>query len=256
MSALKQHTLKNGLLIGILFFVLYPLGVYKIIRLKYPRWVQITYAITGFPIFIVVFTLTTIILLGVILPDLDPTVSSHLDRTVWNKEGNYSSTFLKSRYETNNAYELLQMDIEPKGGNWWHYHTAFEETFTVVKGELAVEIGEEKHIIKEGESVTVPKRNLHQFFNTTDSVTIVQVRASPAGGLEKTIRIAYGLINKGELGRDKATASLSTLILMGSYSNTYPPSFLPTWIQEPLFDGMAKIAQWRGEDKALEAYFK
>ena len=47
MSNLNQQlAFKNSkLFIGILFLVLYPLGVYKIIKLKYPRWAQAVYII-------------------------------------------------------------------------------------------------------------------------------------------------------------------------------------------------------------------
>lgn len=246
----------NKRVLAILFVALYPLGVYAIWKQRYPRWAKIAYSILGLPIFLIFYTYLVIVLLGSVLPDLDPSTSPHLDRTVWNNEGHYSCTFIKTRNETKGEYELMRVGVEPKGGNWWHYHTTFDETFTVVEGELIVETEGKKHVLKKGESTVVRKKDLHQFYNATDSVTLVLVRVTPAAGLEKTIRIAYGLINKGEFSRDNVTANPWHLFLMGCYSNSYPPSFLPTWMQEPFFDGLAKIAQWKGEDKALEVYFK
>jgi quercetin dioxygenase-like cupin family protein len=251
------YAFKNSkIFIGILFLVFYPLGVYKIWKQSYPRWVQAAYIILGLPVFLIVFIYFTIVLAGTMLPDLDRSTSPHLDRTVWNKEGNYSCTFIKTKSETGDAYELMQVGVEAKGGNWWHYHSTFDEEFTVVSGELTVETEGKKQVIKKGESTVVPKTKLHQFHNATDSVTTVLVRVTPAAGLEKTIRIAYGLINKGEMGRNSSTANPWHLFLLGGYSNSYPPPILPTWIQEPFVDGLAKIAQWKGEDKALEVYFK
>ena len=244
------------LALAILFVVLYPVGVYSIWKQQRPRWAKFVYTILGFPVFLIIYTYLAIVLLGSVLPELDPSTSSQLERTIWNKEGNYSCTFIKTRNETEGAYELMKVGVEPKGGNWWHYHTTFDETFTVVQGELTVETEGKKQVIKKGDSTVVHKKNLHQFYNTTDSVTIVLVKVTPAAGLEKTLRIAYGLINKGEMGRDNATANPWHLFLLGCYSNSYPPSFLPTWMQEPFFDGLARIAQWKGEDKALEVYFK
>ncbi len=254
MSTLNFKNTKLAL--AILFVALYPAGVATIWKQEYPRWIKVAYTFLGLPVFLIFYTFLVIILLGSILPELDPTTSPHLDRIVWNKEGNYSCTFLKTRNETEGAYELMKVGVEPKGGNWWHYHTTFDETFTVVEGELTVETKEKTYVIQKGDSVVVNKKTLHQFYNATDSITTVLVRVTPAAGLEKTIRIAYGLINKGELGRDNATANPWHLFLLGCYSNSYPPSFLPAWIQEPFFDGLAKIAQWKGEDKALEVYFK
>ncbi len=257
MSNSNQYAfMSSNLFMAILFVGCYPLGVYKVWKQKYPGWIKASYTILGLPVFLIVFIYLTIVVLGFILPDLDRSTSPHLARTVWNKEGNYSCTFIKTRRETEGAYELMQVDVEPKGGNWWHYHSTFEEGFTVVSGELIVETQGKKQIIKKGESTIVPKGTLHQFHNLSDSLTTVLVSVTPAAGLEKTIRIAYGLINKGELGRDAASANPWHLFLLGSYSDSYPPSFLPKWIQEPFFDGLAKIAQWKGEDKALEVYFK
>lgn len=246
----------NKLKLAIFFLTLYPLGVYIIWKQHYSRSMKIIYTILGLPVFFIIYTYLAIVMAGSVLPELDPYTNPHLDRTVWNEEGNYSCTFVKTRNETEGAYELMRVGVEPKGGNWWHYHTTFDETFTVVQGELTVETEGKKQIIRKGDSTVVYKKNLHQFYNTSDSITIVLVRVTPAAGLEKTIRIAYGLINKGELSRDNATANPWHLFLLGCYSNSYPPSFLPTWMQEPFFDGLAKIAQWKGEDKALEVYFK
>ena len=36
-------------------------------------------------------------------------------------------TVLKSPKETNNEYLLLEIELDPKGGNGLHYHTSFQK---------------------------------------------------------------------------------------------------------------------------------
>jgi len=39
-----------------------------------------------------------------------------------------------------------------------------------------------------------------------------------------------------------------------AYSETYLAG-MPKWFQGPLINSLAKIAQWKGEDKSLYKYF-
>ena len=80
------------------------------------------------------------------------------------------------------------------------------------------------------------------------------VKTVPASGLEKTIRVAYGLINDGLLKNDM-TENPWHMALLLAYSESYLQG-LPGWFQEPLINALAKIAQWRGEDHELYKYFK
>jgi hypothetical protein len=95
---------------------------------------------------------------------------------------------------------------------------------------------------------------MHYFANPSDSMILMQVRVSPAAGLEKSIRIAYGLANDG-LFKDGMSKNPWHLALLLGYSGTYLPD-IPGFIQEPLVNALAKIAQWKGEDKSLEKYFR
>jgi hypothetical protein len=45
------------------------------------------------------------------------------------------------------------------------------------------------------------------------------------------------------------------MALLLAYSESYLPA-MPSWFQEPLINSLARIAQWKGEDKALYKYFR
>lgn len=240
--------------VAALWLVFYPVGVFKIWKSGQRRWLKITYTILGLPIFLVFFTYLSIVLFAAFLPPLDRTVGHRTDRTVVNGEGNYSATFVKTGAETNGAYELVQVELEPYGGNDWHYHANFEESFTVLDG--AVRIGEDgkEILLNKGDSTSVSREHFHFFKNARKEKSVLLVKIAPAGGLEKTLRVAYGLINDGLL-RNDMTENPWHMALLLAYSESYLP-MMPSWFQEPLITSLAKIAQWKGEDKVLYKYFK
>jgi hypothetical protein len=145
--------------------------------------------------------------------------------------------------------------VEPKGGNSWHYHKTFDEHFTVLIGELTVGLNGKTTVLKAGEGATVPRNTLHHFHNATDTTVTIQVKATPASGLEKSIRVGYGLTNTEQWGKSMFPKNPWHLPLILGYSGTYLPH-IPKFIQEPFVNALAKIAQWKGEDKALEVFFK
>jgi len=235
-------------------YLFYPTGVVRIWKGKRLWWLRLLYTIIGLPIFLAVTLFLSIITFALFLPPLDMSVGKRTDRTVFNSGGNYRSTFLKTGAETNGAYELIQVEVEPHGGNGWHYHKNFEERFTVLKGTAKVGRQGKEYLVKQGDSAVAYKTEHHYFSNPTDSTILLLVRVTPARGLEKSIRVVYGLANDGQFKGEITDNPWHMALLLG-YSGTYLPD-IPRFIQEPLVDAFAKIAQWKGEDKVLEKYFK
>ncbi len=236
-----------------LSLLFYPVGVVRIWRGKTRLWVKLLYSILVLPVFLLVSVYLAIVLFAAFLPRLDRTVGNRSDKTIYNKEGNYSATFVKSGYETNNAYELVQVELEPRGGNDWHYHNRFVEQFTVVDGQVKIGNNGEEIVLDKGQTTEASKKDMHYFKNALDQKSVLLVKTIPAAGLEKTLRVAYGLINDGLLKNDM-TENPWHMCLLLAYSESYLPG-MPNWFQEPLINSLAKIAQWRGEDKSLYKYF-
>lgn len=243
---------RNGLFILSLLF--YPVGVFRIWRRKGSLWVKLLYSVLGLPLFLLWFSYAFIVIFAAFLPPLDRTVGNRFDRTIVNSEGNYSATFLKTGAETNGAYELVQVELEPFGGNDWHYHKNFEEQFTVLEGEVNIGNDGKETRLQKGESAMANRSDMHFFKNARKEKSVLLVKISPASGLEKTLRVAYGLINDGQLKNDMTKNPWHMALLLG-YSESYLQG-MPGWFQEPLINSLAKIAQWRGEDRELFKYFK
>lgn len=235
-------------------YLFYPVGVVRIWKGKGKLWLKSLYTVAGLPVFLILSSYLAIVFFAAFLPPLDRSVGNRPEKTIVNSEGNYSATFLKTGNETNGAYELVQVELEPYGGNDWHYHKTFVEEFTVLKGQVKIGHNGDELLLQEGQSASAAREDMHFFKNAGEEKALLLVKITPAAGLEKTLRVAYGLINDGLLKNDMTSNPWHMALLLG-YSESYLP-FMPAPIQEPLIDALAKIAQWKGEDKSLYKYFK
>lgn len=252
-SALRR--ILNGVDWILLAWLALPYGMYRLNRQKAPRWQQLTFIGLGIVPFLLTYALLGIIGFGSLLPDLDVSVGNRPDRNITNSIDHYSVTFLKTSRETGGAYELVQVELGPHGGNGWHYHTNFVERFTVQKGQLSIGLeGKELNLLP-GQQAQAAIRQMHKFYNSTDKPTTFLVQIVPGRGFEKTLRSAYGLMNTGGTGKDGLPKNVWHLCLLLGYSESYMDG-LPGWIQEPLVQSLARIAQWKGEDKALEQFYR
>ena len=89
-------------------------------------------------------------------------------------------TILLSGEDTNGHYCLIDMHVPPDGGPSPHRHD-FEETFTVLEGEIEVTFRSEKSTLRAGETANVPANAPHSFTNASDAPARVLCTCSPAG---------------------------------------------------------------------------
>jgi len=89
-------------------------------------------------------------------------------------------TILLSGMDTAGRYCLIDMHIPPGGGPPPHRHD-FEETFTLLEGELAFTFRGAKMVARAGETVHIPANAPHQFHNASDAAARMLCLCSPAG---------------------------------------------------------------------------
>ncbi len=239
--------------LSLLWYLFYPVGVFRIWKRKRSAWLKLSYTILYLPVFLAVFLYSSIVVFAAFLSPLDTSVGNRADRTIVNGS-DYTVTFLKTAAETNGAYELVQVELEPGGGNMWHYHRNFEEHFQVVDGAVTIGRNHREQLLQKGDSARANRKEMHFFRNDRNEKSVLLVRVSPAAGLEKTLRVAYGLTNDGLMENDMTKNPWHMALLLG-YSESYLEG-MPAWFQEPLINSLARIAQWKGEDRELYKYFK
>jgi quercetin dioxygenase-like cupin family protein len=106
-------------------------------------------------------------------PDLDPGLS-HIGLA----GGTY--TILLSGNDTDGRYSLISMIIPPGGGPPPHRHD-FEESFTILEGEIEATFRGEKSTVRAGETVNIPANAPHSFVNSSEKTVKLLCICSPAG---------------------------------------------------------------------------
>lgn len=102
-------------------------------------------------------------------------------------------TILLTGDDTNGRYCLIDMHIPPGGGPPPHRHD-FEESFTILEGEIETTFRGEKAVARAGETVNIPANAPHQFHNASDRPVRLLCICSPAGQeeffMEVGVRVA------------------------------------------------------------------
>jgi quercetin dioxygenase-like cupin family protein len=89
-------------------------------------------------------------------------------------------TILVRGADTNGRYCLIDMYVPPGGGPPPHRHD-FEESFTLLEGEVDVTFRGEKSIARTGDTLNIPANAPHQFHNASDRPARLLCVCSPAG---------------------------------------------------------------------------
>ncbi|MEO8405262.1 MAG: cupin domain-containing protein [Chitinophagaceae bacterium] len=162
---------------------------------------------------------------------------------------------LKTSEETGGVYTLAEIDIAPGGSNTMHIHSAFEETFTAIKGTLGVRIKNKKHFLHPGGSMTVPLYTPHYFFNEGKESITCQIQFFPAHeNFIKGLAIAYGLAADGMTSKKGIPKSILQLALIMQLTDTKPAGL--SGVLFPVFKWLARKARKNGMEKVLlEKYY-
>ena len=89
-------------------------------------------------------------------------------------------TILLGGGDTAGRYCLIDMHIPPGGGPPPHRHD-FEESFTVLAGEIEVTFRGATAVLHAGETANIPANAPHQFRNTTEHPARLLCICAPAG---------------------------------------------------------------------------
>jgi quercetin dioxygenase-like cupin family protein len=89
-------------------------------------------------------------------------------------------TILLAGTDTAGRYCLIDMHVPPGGGPPPHRHD-FEESFTLLEGELEATFRGAKSIIKAGDTISIPANAPHQFHNASSKAVRMLCICSPAG---------------------------------------------------------------------------
>jgi quercetin dioxygenase-like cupin family protein len=89
-------------------------------------------------------------------------------------------TILLTGYDTDGRFCLIDMYIPPGGGPPPHRHD-FEESFTILEGEIEAAFRGKKSIVRAGETINIPANAPHFFINAPKRPARLLCICSPAG---------------------------------------------------------------------------
>jgi quercetin dioxygenase-like cupin family protein len=99
-------------------------------------------------------------------------------------------TILLSGDDTNGRYCLIDMLVPPGGGPPPHRHD-FEESFTVLEGEIEATFRGKKSVVRTGETINLPANAPHSFINASKRPARLLCICSPAG--QEELFLAVGV---------------------------------------------------------------
>lgn len=83
--------------------------------------------------------------------------------------------------DTDGTFALMEYVLAPGGGAGLHRHSREDETFYVLAGELAVQLGEAAAVVTPGELLRIPRGTRHAFVNHGPTPLTALVLLTPAG---------------------------------------------------------------------------
>jgi quercetin dioxygenase-like cupin family protein len=163
-------------------------------------------------------------------------------------------TFLTTTTETKGEFLRFECRVEPgKVRLAPHLHTMQTERFTMLEGTLGARVGDEVYTLLPGQSLTLPARVVHQWWNPTTQEVRFQVEVTPARNLEATLEAICGMAQDGKLTKQAMPRNPFRLAQFGKLSQTYLP-VIPVWMQRIGLTMGAAMGRILGYDPSFAAY--
>ena len=176
-------------------------------------------------------------------------------RTIENPTEGVRLNFLETAEETRGARIVMRMVVAPGGGVAPEAHTQLTESYKVLEGALAFELGGEAITLTPGHAVTAPPGTLHGLRNDTGSPVTVYVVVTPGTIAERGLRAYFGLCRDGLVTKAGMPKNPFVGAIILDESGTYFPP-LPVWLSRMIFAALAAVGRWIGGEKILARYWE
>jgi quercetin dioxygenase-like cupin family protein len=180
--------------------------------------------------------------------------SANADRRFYSAVQKDAATFIETVAESGGERTLLEVELEPGGGNALHRHRSYAEHFEVLEGELSVHLDGAVHRLGPGETATAPIGSLHCFSNASAERAVFRVELRPGHrGFERALQVGYGLATDGRTTRSGMPRNPLVLALLLEWSDIEPSGAARGIV--PVASKLAEMARRRGLDRELTARY-
>ncbi len=180
---------------------------------------------------------------------------AHSNKVIRNPQTGQQLRFIQTNRDTNG--QLLEMEarfransVEPAA----HFHPRQAEDFTVLAGELTVEIDGQRKILRQGDTLHVPPNTVHSMWNASTAETLVNWQVTPALDTEYFFETAFGLASDGKVGPTGMPPLLQTALLAQHFSNIFRLAKPPRVVQQIIFGVLTPLAYLAGYRPTYKKY--
>ena len=135
-----------------------------------------------------------------------------------------------------------------------HCHPYQTEDFTVLSGEMTVRLHGQLRVLKQGDTLHIPKNTEHSMWNHTDQRAVVHWKVQPAMETDHFLENFTGLANDGKTNATGMPNLLQIALLANRYAHVVRLSKPPFAVQKILFSILSPIARLAGYQSSYEKY--
>src|SRR5262245_53145092 len=159
--------------------------------------------------------------------------------------------------ETAGALLVADRYVRPGGAVMGeHVHSAIEERFTVLRGQVGFRLSGQEAIAAPGKELIVPAGMPHDFWNAGPEEALVRVEIRPAARFEAMILNAFGLAQDGKVNRKGMPNFLQLAAFAREFDDVIRFTRPPRVVQRVLFGLLAPIAWLLGYRGSYPKYLE
>jgi quercetin dioxygenase-like cupin family protein len=163
-------------------------------------------------------------------------------------------TFLKTARDTGGQLLAFDCRVAPGGIRLpAHAHGNQEERFTMLSGTLHVLLGEKLHVLSAGQTLVLPARIQHQWWNASEDEVHFRVEVAPSLELEAMLEAVCGMARDGKLNAAGMPTNLFEMVNLARLSDIYVAG-IPVWLQKIIVDMISAIGLLLGYDPDFRRY--
>src|SRR5258706_5902020 len=162
-------------------------------------------------------------------------------------------TITKTASDTNGEVAQMESMMQPakRLPTLAHIHPSQEERIEVISGKLTTLLNGNSKLLSAGESILIPRGELHNFWNASDDVVHFRVEHRPALNIHDFIETIGGLVKDGLIRYDN---SFSDKLQMAVVVNRFKATMILPMPQRLVIKIIGTIGELLGKGKNLSKY--
>jgi quercetin dioxygenase-like cupin family protein len=149
--------------------------------------------------------------------------------------------------ETGGELLVLDLYVRPGGAVMGeHVHSAIEERFTVLHGQVGFRMSGQEAIAALGKKLIAPAGVPHDWWNAGPEEALVRVEIRPAARFEAMILNAFGLAQDGKVNQRGMPNLLQLAVFAREFEDVIQFIHPPRVVQRVLFGLLAPVARLLG----------